>query len=288
MIRERYRCRVSARKRERGGEGKDTRIVVLSLPFSLYSLQSILGEILRRPPPPTPPLLLSLFLSLSLFSHDTLLRNKSREWDVSEAKGMSVLTRRSYSPVLARTVLLARGAALKERCPPRQKSRVVCKEVDAGVYIKVDLNKTFMACQVENSLSIHLHGVNAMGAMALLRKCNSSFPCEDYNTHRANPWSHFPLRRTHPGPGLYTWVTVERGRFALAKTLCSGATGSADTRFAPMGGKLSELNRGLRFLLDCRSGSLLNTQGLRAQAATAPNPRRACQRLKANVEPLST
>ena len=32
--------------------------------------------------------------------------------------------RRSYSPVLARTFLLARCAALKERCPPRQKSRV--------------------------------------------------------------------------------------------------------------------------------------------------------------------
>jgi len=32
--------------------------------------------------------------------------------------------RRSYSPMLARTVLLARCAALKECCPPRQKSRV--------------------------------------------------------------------------------------------------------------------------------------------------------------------
>ena len=31
---------------------------------------------------------------------------------------------KSYSPVLATTVLLARCKALKERCPPRQKLRV--------------------------------------------------------------------------------------------------------------------------------------------------------------------
>ena len=31
-------------------------------------------------------------------------------------------------------------------------------------------------------------------------------------------------------------------------------------------------------LLDCRSGSLLNTQGLGAQLEAAPNPRRACAR----------
>ena len=40
-----------------------------------------------------------------------------------------------------------------------------------------------------------------MGAMALLPICDSSFTCEDYNTYRAHPWSPFPLRRAHPGPG---------------------------------------------------------------------------------------
>ena len=37
--------------------------------------------------------------------------------------------------------------------------------------------------------------------VALLRICDSSFTCEDYNTYRALPWSLFPPRRAHPGPG---------------------------------------------------------------------------------------
>ena len=31
--------------------------------------------------------------------------------------------------------------------------------------------------------------------------CDGSFTCEDYNTYAAHPWSPFPLRRAHPGPG---------------------------------------------------------------------------------------
>ena len=46
--------------------------------------------------------------------------------------------------------------------------------------------------------------VEAMGAMVLLLICDSSFACEDYNTYRAYPWSPFPLRRAHPGPGPQT------------------------------------------------------------------------------------
>jgi len=42
-----------------------------------------------------------------------------------------------------------------------------------------------------------------MGAMALLPICDSSFTCEDYNAFRAHPWSPFPLRRAHPGPGRW-------------------------------------------------------------------------------------
>jgi len=39
--------------------------------------------------------------------------------------------------------------------------------------------------------------VEAMGAMALLPICDSSFTCEHYNTDRAHPWSPCPLRRAH-------------------------------------------------------------------------------------------
>ena len=46
--------------------------------------------------------------------------------------------------------------------------------------------------------------MEAMGAMALLPICDSSFTCEDYNTYRAHPGSPFPLRRAHPGPGPHT------------------------------------------------------------------------------------
>jgi len=46
--------------------------------------------------------------------------------------------------------------------------------------------------------------VKAMGAMALLPICDTSFTCEDYNTFRAHPWSPFLLRRAHPGPGPHT------------------------------------------------------------------------------------
>ena len=50
--------------------------------------------------------------------------------------------------------------------------------------------------------------VDSMGAMALLPICDSSFTCEDYNTYRAHPWSPFPLRRGHPGPGPHTHIHV--------------------------------------------------------------------------------
>ena len=43
--------------------------------------------------------------------------------------------------------------------------------------------------------------LEATGAKALLPIGDSSFTCEDYNTYRAHPWSPFPLRRAHPGPG---------------------------------------------------------------------------------------
>ena len=46
--------------------------------------------------------------------------------------------------------------------------------------------------------------VEAMAAMALLPIRDSSFTCEDYNTHMAHPWSPSPLRRAHPGPGPHT------------------------------------------------------------------------------------
>ena len=45
--------------------------------------------------------------------------------------------------------------------------------------------------------------VEAMGAMALLPICDSSFACEDYNTYGAHPGSLSPPRRAHPGPGLH-------------------------------------------------------------------------------------
>ena len=48
------------------------------------------------------------------------------------------------------------------------------------------------------------HTVKAMGAMTLLPICDSSFTCDNYNTYRAHPWSPFPLRRAHPGPGPHT------------------------------------------------------------------------------------
>ena len=40
--------------------------------------------------------------------------------------------------------------------------------------------------------------------MALLPICGRSFMCEDYNTYRAHPWSPFPLRRAHSGPGAHS------------------------------------------------------------------------------------
>ena len=46
--------------------------------------------------------------------------------------------------------------------------------------------------------------MEAMGAMSMLPICDRSFTCEDYNTYRAPPWSPFPLRRAHPGPGPHT------------------------------------------------------------------------------------
>jgi len=45
-------------------------------------------------------------------------------------------------------------------------------------------------------------GVKAMGAMALLPICDTSFTCEDYNTYMAHPWSPFPLRRDIQDPVL--------------------------------------------------------------------------------------
>ena len=49
----------------------------------------------------------------------------------------------------------------------------------------------------------------AMGAMALLPICNTSFTCEDYNTFRAHPWSPSFLRRAHPGPGPHSCTLRE-------------------------------------------------------------------------------
>ena len=60
--------------------------------------------------------------------------------------------------------------------------------------------------------------VEAMGAMALLPICDSSFACEDYNTFSAHPWSPFPLRRAHPGPGPHTRVGVFNARVGVANT----------------------------------------------------------------------
>ena len=52
------------------------------------------------------------------------------------------------------------------------------------------------------------HNVKAMGTMALLPICDSSFECEDDNTYRAHPWSSFPLRRVHPGLGPHNAHTL--------------------------------------------------------------------------------
>jgi hypothetical protein len=46
-------------------------------------------------------------------------------------------SRRSYSPVLARTVLFARCAALKARCPPRQTARVECLKSKSGTSVNL-------------------------------------------------------------------------------------------------------------------------------------------------------
>ena len=54
--------------------------------------------------------------------------------------------------------------------------------------------------------------VEAIRAMALLPICDSSFMCEDYNAYRAHPWSPFPQRRAHPGPGPYTREGVSGAR----------------------------------------------------------------------------
>ena len=37
--------------------------------------------------------------------------------------------------------------------------------------------------------------------LALLRICDSSLTCGNYNAHMAHPWSPFPFRWVHPGPG---------------------------------------------------------------------------------------
>ena len=63
----------------------------------------------------------------------------------------------------------------------------------------------------------HTPFVEAMGAMALLPICNSSFTCEDYSTYRAHPWSSFFLRRAHPRPGPRT----RTGRTQRARNLLS-------------------------------------------------------------------
>ena len=56
--------------------------------------------------------------------------------------------------------------------------------------------------------------MEAMGAMALLPICESSFTREDYNTYRARSWSPFPLRRAHPGPDPHT-QDLERAAIVL-------------------------------------------------------------------------
>ena len=85
--------------------------------------------------------------------------------------------RRSYSPVLARTVLLARCAALKERSPPRQRSIVPCSLLEspsdvcaataarerleggglAGLY-SVELPRVLTVCAATRLLQHH-HGL---------------------------------------------------------------------------------------------------------------------------------
>ena len=60
-----------------------------------------------------------------------------------------------------------------------------------------------------------VEAMEAMGAMALLPICDGSFTRDDYNTYRDLPWSRFPLRRAHPGPGPHT---VLQGYLAHKKT----------------------------------------------------------------------
>ena len=43
--------------------------------------------------------------------------------------------------------------------------------------------------------------------------------CEDYNPYRAHPWSHFPLRRAHPGCLSQTATP----RAATPSGMCSGS-----------------------------------------------------------------
>ena len=56
--------------------------------------------------------------------------------------------------------------------------------------------------------------VEAMGAMALLPICDSSFTCENYNTYRAHPCRHL-----HPGPLQLPVYTVKAGLEGLV-TCC--------------------------------------------------------------------
>jgi len=72
---------------------------------------------------------------------------------------------------------------------------------------------------------------SAIGAMALLPICDSSFTCEDYNTFRAHPWNPFPLRRAHPGPGPHKLEPFQGVRVFLLcqETLLKG--GSLNLKF---------------------------------------------------------
>ena len=67
---------------------------------------------------------------------------------------------------------------------------------------------------VPGSSSGHLPLLLDPRAMALLAICDTSFTCEDYNTYRGHPGSHFALRRAHPGPNVNMGV-------------CAGVPGSA-------------------------------------------------------------
>ena len=70
---------------------------------------------------------------------------------------------------------------------------------------KIDFRLRFEGpCVVTSGCVRHDRRSSVVGAMALFPTCDSPFTCEDYNTYRSHPWSHFPLRRAHPEPGPHS------------------------------------------------------------------------------------